>query len=49
MHFSDNIIETIQKSEIIIDYNKTKEGIDIVNMLSTPYNYGRSRLTAAGQ
>lgn len=41
MHFSDKIDATTQKPEIIIDYNKTKGGVNIVHKLSATYNCSR--------
>lgn len=42
MHDDDEIDETTQKPMMIIDYNKTKIGVDMVDQLSSNYNVARN-------
>ncbi|XP_072384675.1 uncharacterized protein [Diabrotica undecimpunctata] len=42
MHYDDNIDNAIGKPKIIIDYNNTKKGVDVVDKLCAAYNCARA-------
>lgn len=42
MHFDDSIDNATGKPDIIIDYNQTKGGVDVVDKLCGAYNCARA-------
>lgn len=42
MHHDDEIDEVTQKPEIIMEYNRTKSGVDVVDKMCVAYNVARN-------